>query len=147
MGDFRSGSSTMRNVTFWAIAVVVLLAAPPVRGADEGAPGGGKSAAEQAREKMEKMREKSRSAARPMTAKQKEAASDRVAAQRAKSVYMYAIEACERPARCDAALRDDAEKAFMSACQVCATADRCESERDAIKAGSAKRTESTCPAK
>jgi hypothetical protein len=134
----------MRNL-FWAAAALLLLS-PVARGADQGAPeGGGKSAAEQAREKMEKLREKSRSAARPTTAKQKEAMSDRTAAQRAKTVYIYAVEACEQPARCDAGLRDDAERSFMNACQICASADRCESERDAIKSGSAKRTENPCP--
>jgi hypothetical protein len=138
----------MRNVLSAAAAIFLLSAIPIARGAEPGGDeggGGNKSAAEQARDKMEKLREKSRSAARPQTPKQKEAASDRVAAMRAKSTYIYAVEACEPGARCDAVLRDDAEKAFINACNVCASADRCEAERDAIKVGKAKRTESPCP--
>lgn len=137
----------MRRV-FWATAAVLLLSAAPARGADrsahdEGA--SGKSAAEAAREKMEKLRANSRSAARPATPKQKQADADRIAAQRAKTVYMYAVEACDQAVRCDATLRDDAEKSFVNACNVCAPADRCEAERDAIKAGKARRNENPCP--
>jgi hypothetical protein len=134
----------MRQVT-WFVAALLLttssaIAADPKQ--DDAA--AHKSAAELAREKMEKRRATSKSAARP-TPKQAEATSDRIAASRAKSVYLYAVESCtEAPARCDAALRDDAERRFMDACNVCAPADRCEAERDAIKDGSAKRTSNPC---
>lgn len=130
-------------------AALLLVATSPAGAADDGARGGegsaAKTRAEQAREKLEKVRASRRSAARPDTPKQKEADADRRAAFRAKSTYMYAVEACEQPARCDASLRDDAERAFMDACNTCASADRCEAERDAIRSGTARRVENPCP--
>ncbi len=66
------------------------------------------------------------------------------AVKRAKSTFMYAVESCAIPSRCDAALRDDAEKSFLDACQACATQERCEAERDAIKGGSARSTTNPC---
>lgn len=100
-----------------------------------------------AREKMERLRESRKSAARPATPKQKEASADRHAAMRAKSTFIYAVEACDQPSHCDKSLRDDAEKAFMDACNICAPADRCDAERDAIRAGTSKRTDNPCAAR
>lgn len=139
----------MRHAISVAAAVLLAVATSPASAADDRARGegssGAKSRAEQAREKLEKVRESRRSAARPETPKQKEADADRRAALRAKSTYMYAVEACDQPARCDASLRDDSERAFMDACNTCASADRCEAERDAIRAGTARRIDNPCP--
>lgn len=104
-------------------------------------------AAETPREKMEKKKAAAKSAGQGGKAKT-EVSSDvanRVAAVRAKSVYLYAVEACEQPARCDAQLRDSAERAFMEACRACAPAESCDAEKAAILDGSAKRTKSPCP--
>jgi hypothetical protein len=105
------------------------------------------TAAETAREKMERLRAAKRGAGGGATkgpAAQAPAGNDRATAMRAKSVYVYAVEACEQPARCDAALRDDAETKFMEACRACAPDDRCEQEREAIKGGRAKRSANPC---
>lgn len=61
----------------------------------------------------------------------------RASVQRARNVYKFAVEACERPERCDAPLRDDAEQRYLDACRDCATMERCSADRDAIKDGSA----------
>lgn len=85
---------------------------------------------------------------KPSAAGKKEARTvnpaDRAAVNRTKSVFMFAMETCDRPERCDASLRDDAERRFMDACRLCASAERCEAERDAIRAGQAKRRTSPC---
>ncbi|HSN93316.1 MAG TPA: hypothetical protein VLS93_18945, partial [Anaeromyxobacteraceae bacterium] len=61
------------------------------------------------------------------------------AVARTKSIFVFAVESCDRPDRCDASLRDDAERRFLDACRVCAPPERCEAERDAIRQGTAKR--------
>lgn len=104
-------------------------------------------AAETPRQKMEKKKAAKGAAGGASNKSKAEAAADaadRVTALRAKSIYMYAVEACDQPARCDAALRDDAEQRFMDACRSCAPAERCEAERAAIKEGSAKRSANPC---
>jgi hypothetical protein len=63
---------------------------------------------------------------------------------RAKSVYMYAIEACERPDRCDTTLRDGAESQFMEACLVCASQEKCDAEKAAVQNGSARNAVNPC---
>lgn len=135
------------RTSIWAAAAALLLATSAVAAEPKEDPNAPKSAAEIAREKMEQRRAASKSAARPSSRKQAEAANDQLAALRAKHVYMYAVEACDQAVRCDPVLRDDAEKSFMEACQVCASAERCETERDRIKGGTAKRVESPCPPK
>ena len=67
-----------------------------------------------------------------------------LAVSRMKSIFLFAMETCDRPERCDPTLRDDAERRFLDACRRCASADRCEAERDAIRAGSAKRRSNPC---
>ncbi len=69
----------------------------------------------------------------------------RQVARSTKSVFMYAVEACDRdPKGCDQTLRDDAEKRFVETCGACNTAKRCEAERDAIVAGNARASQDPC---
>lgn len=73
------------------------------------------------------------------------AADVRARARRTKSVFVYAVESCERAAsRCDPTLRDDAEKRFLDACGACATAERCQQERDAIRGGTSRTSSDPC---
>jgi hypothetical protein len=63
----------------------------------------------------------------------------RTLAKRTRGVFMFAVESCGATpqSRCDTALRDDAEKRFMDACGACTTFDRCETDRKAIRDGTA----------
>jgi hypothetical protein len=63
---------------------------------------------------------------------------------RAKAAFMFAVDSCARPDRCDATLLADSETKFMTACAACAPEDRCEEERDAIKKAEAKSTTHPC---
>lgn len=135
----------MRHAISFAAALLLVAAAPHVGAAEPSRDdSGAKTRAELAREKMEKLRESRKSAARPPSTKQKEASADRHAAMRAKSTFIFAVEACDQNQSCDKSLRDDAEKAFVDACNICAPADRCDAERDAIRAGTASRTDNPC---
>ncbi|HVI95749.1 MAG TPA: hypothetical protein VM753_17175 [Anaeromyxobacter sp.] len=64
-------------------------------------------------------------------------ADQKAATQRARTLFKYAAESCERPEKCDTALRDDADRQFMNACRDCTTTERCEMERTAILEGRA----------
>lgn len=66
------------------------------------------------------------------------------AVNRSKSVFIFAMESCDRPDRCDPSLRDESERRFLEACRLCASAERCEAERDTIRAGQAKRRANPC---
>jgi hypothetical protein len=63
---------------------------------------------------------------------------------RAKSTFMFAVETCARPDRCDAALLESAQTKFMDACTACAPAERCEQEREAIQKAEAKASTNPC---
>jgi hypothetical protein len=80
----------------------------------------------------------------PATAAKDPNFAERTAAKRAKSVFLFAMDACERPERCDAALRDDAETQFVAACRACASNDKCEAERVAIREGHATNFADPC---
>ena len=121
--------------------VVALLVTTPASAADKSSKDA--SSAETPRQKMEKKKASSKGAAPDPKAAAETA--DSLAAQRAKAVYMYAVESCaESTSRCDAALRDDAERRFMEACRACASDERCDQEHAAIKDGSAKRSINPC---
>ena len=130
--------------------VFALLLATAARAAEESKPDetGRKSAAELARERMEQRRATQKGAGHPVDKKKASAeaaaAANRAAVARAKSVYMFAIEACEQPKRCDAALRDEAEQRFSEACRACAADERCDAEVQAIKDGSATASVNPC---
>jgi hypothetical protein len=66
------------------------------------------------------------------------------AVNRAKSVFIFAVETCDRPERCDPSLRADAERRFLDACRLCASAERCEAERDTIRAGQGESRTNPC---
>ncbi len=136
----------------WLVAAVLLATAASAADQNKNDPRAKATAAEGPREKLKKKRDAAKGAAAPPAAQDKGKAasapraseSDRAAALRAKSVYMFAVEACERPDRCDAVLRDDAEKRFMDACLACATQDLCDAERSSIQGGSARRSKDPC---
>ena len=65
---------------------------------------------------------------------------------RAKTNLLFAVESCERPDRCDKALRADSEERFMKACQECAPQERCEADRQTIREGNGKRSYNPCSA-
>jgi len=65
---------------------------------------------------------------------------------RAKRNLLFAVEACERPERCDKLLRSESEERFMKACQECAPQERCEADRQAIREGNGKRSYNPCSA-
>ncbi len=66
------------------------------------------------------------------------------AVARMKSVFMFAVETCERPEKCDQAMRADAERQFLDACRACASAERCEAERDAIQQSRTTKQSNPC---
>lgn len=66
------------------------------------------------------------------------------AVARMKSIFMFAVETCERPEKCDEAMRSDAERQFLDACRACASAERCEAERDAIKGARTTKQSNPC---
>jgi hypothetical protein len=71
--------------------------------------------------------------------------SARLLARRTRSVFVYAVESCQRAgSRCDPSLSDDAEKRFMDACGACATMEQCQAERDSIRSGAAKLSSDLC---
>ena len=63
---------------------------------------------------------------------------------RAKSNFLFAVDSCERPDRCDKALRADAEERFMKGCLECAPQERCEADRQTIRDGNGKRSYNPC---
>lgn len=65
---------------------------------------------------------------------------------RAKGNFMFAVEACERPDRCDKQLRAESEEQFVKACLECAPQERCEAERQVIRDGDGKRSYNPCSA-
>lgn len=65
---------------------------------------------------------------------------------RAKTNLLFAVEACERPERCDKAFRAESEERFMKACLECAPEERCEADRQAIRNGEGKRSYNPCSA-
>lgn len=141
----------MTRTGIW-IAVALLLATA-ARAAEEPKPDettGRKSAAEIARERMEQRRASQKGAGHPVDKKKASAdataAANRAAVARAKSVYMFAVETCEQPKRCDVALRDEAEQRFSEACRACAPDERCDAEVQAIKEGSATASVNPCAA-
>lgn len=132
----------------WIAAALILAtsasAAEPKKKRDDSK---AEAAAETPKQKMEKRKaakEAGSAAEKKSKAEAQADAADKIAALRAKSNYMYAVEACDQPAHCDAAFRDDAEQAFMDACRACAPVERCEAERASIKEGSAKRNVNPC---
>lgn len=66
------------------------------------------------------------------------------AVARTKSIFLFAMESCDRPERCDPSLRDDAERRFLDACRLCAPPEACEAERDSIRQGAARRRSNPC---
>jgi hypothetical protein len=90
--------------------------------------------------KMEEMRRK---AGKP-DSKQVANAKERAAAARAKSLFVFAVETCDKPDRCDPMMRDDTERQFLNACRLCAPPEKCEAERDAIRAGQSTRRGTVC---
>lgn len=68
----------------------------------------------------------------------------RIAAARAKALFMFAMDTCDKPERCEPSLRDDAERRFLDACRACATAEKCEADRDVIRAGNGNRRVTPC---
>jgi hypothetical protein len=90
--------------------------------------------------KMEELRKKQ---GKP-DAKQVANVKERAAAARAKALFVFAIETCDRPERCDPAMRDDTERQFLNACRLCAPPEKCEAERDSIRAGQSTRRGTVC---
>lgn len=66
---------------------------------------------------------------------------------RAKTNLLFAVEACDRPERCDKVFRSEAEARFMKACLECAPEERCEADRQTIRDGNGKRSYNPCSAK
>jgi hypothetical protein len=66
------------------------------------------------------------------------------AVSKRKAMLMFAVEACERPERCDQGLLEDSEKRFMIACRVCASEAECEADRAAVRAGQSSSGKNPC---
>lgn len=120
-------------------------AKPKAKGKDKDAKKGQKPEAQpegksKAAAKMEEMRRK---AGKP-DAKVVANAKERAAASRAKALFVFAIETCDKPERCDPAMRDDTERQFLNACRLCAPPEKCEAERDAVRAGQSSRRGTVC---
>jgi hypothetical protein len=136
------------------VASVLLLAHPALSADDPGAANAPKSQKSQKKSSKDKAKPADPSAAKPPSSLKPGVAErfgkgkanaeaggatpeQKATAQRARNLYKYAVESCERPEKCDTALRDDAERRFMDACRDCATTERCETERKTILDGQA----------
>jgi hypothetical protein len=142
--EYAGDTPKMRKgISFLAALAVAAAAyaAEPKKDGKKDDPSTHAQPAETPRDKLEKLKAAKKGAPDP---KKAEEAAERAEVSRAKSIYVFAVEACEQPARCDAALRDEAEQRFMGACRACASDERCEAERAAILGGTAKRTANPC---
>jgi hypothetical protein len=128
------------NRGVWVVAAIVLVLGSTAVAAEQGGRSAGTKVAPTAESGTEKAPKKRlKRGAKPQEDESGVSAAARSRARRVRSVYLYAVESCERQGdRCDPTLRDDAEARFLEACGACAPSDRCQTERDAIRKGTSR---------